>query len=78
MPDQLPWEPVFAQRADRFAGSEIRELLKLLGRGNIISFAGGIPDPELFAHEAIRSAADTLLADPMQRQLALQTSTGKR
>ena len=32
MPDQLPWEPVFAQRADRFAGSEIRELLKLLGR----------------------------------------------
>ncbi|MCB1397268.1 MAG: PLP-dependent aminotransferase family protein [Rhodobacteraceae bacterium] len=36
--------------------SEIRELLKLLDRPEIISFAGGIPDPALFPAEAFRDA----------------------
>lgn len=72
MSDGLSWEPEFARRAGRLGGSEIRELLKLLGRSNIISFAGGIPDPELFPHETVRAAANALLDDPDQRQIALQ------
>ena len=42
------WEPRYAARAERMRASEIRELLKLLDRPDIISFAGGIPDPALF------------------------------
>ena len=37
----------FAARVDRMRSSEIRELLKLI-RGDIISFAGGAPDPKTF------------------------------
>ena len=38
----------FAARETRMKASEIRELLKLLDRPDIISFAGGIPDAALF------------------------------
>ena len=35
----------FASRMDLLKGSEIRELLKLTARPDIISFAGGMPAP---------------------------------
>jgi DNA-binding transcriptional MocR family regulator len=38
------------------SASEIRELLKLLGRPEIISFAGGIPDPDFFPSTAVSRA----------------------
>ncbi|WP_292042464.1 PLP-dependent aminotransferase family protein [Mesorhizobium sp.] len=41
--------------------SEIRELLKLLDQPDIISFAGGIPDPSLFPAEAIGDAYQAVL-----------------
>ncbi len=37
----------YAARVDRMRSSEIRELLKLI-KGDIISFAGGAPDPDAF------------------------------
>lgn len=57
---------LFASRASRMKASEIRELLKLLERPGIISFAGGIPDASLFPIEAFSKA--------MQDALALQDS----
>ncbi|RUY33308.1 PLP-dependent aminotransferase family protein, partial [Mesorhizobium sp. M7A.F.Ca.US.001.04.1.1] len=52
---------LLASRSSRMKASEIRELLKLLDQPDIISFAGGIPDPALFPAEAIRDAyADVL------------------
>jgi DNA-binding transcriptional MocR family regulator len=51
----------FATRASRMKASEIRELLKLLDRPGILSFAGGIPDPALFpAEEFARAYAEAL------------------
>lgn len=47
---------LFATRAGRMKASEIRELLKLLDQPDIISFAGGIPDPALFPKEAFTQA----------------------
>ncbi|MGX8008212.1 aminotransferase-like domain-containing protein [Mesorhizobium sp. ORM8.1] len=41
--------------------SEIRELLKLLDQPDIISFAGGIPDPSLFPAQAIADAYQAVL-----------------
>jgi len=59
----MQWNDVLATRTTRMKASEIRELLKLLDQPDIISFAGGIPDPELFPTEAFRDAFNTVLTD---------------
>lgn len=66
------WSGDFARRAGRITGSEIRELLKLLARPGVISFAGGIPDPALFPREIIADAYGRLLAEPGSAAAALQ------
>ncbi|WP_375730417.1 aminotransferase-like domain-containing protein [Brucella ceti] len=60
----LDWENVFATRSKRMRASEIRELLKLLERPDIISFAGGIPDPALFPHDEFQAAYKDILGGP--------------
>lgn len=52
----LNWDTMFASRSSRMRASEIRELLKLLDRPDIISFAGGIPDPALFPDQEFKQA----------------------
>ena len=47
----------FASRMDRMKASEIRELLKLTAKPEIISFAGGLPAPELFPVKEIARKA---------------------
>lgn len=50
-----------SQRALGTKRSAIRELLKLTEKPEIISFAGGLPDPETFPHEELAEiAADEL------------------
>lgn len=50
-----------SQRALGTPRSAIRELLKLTEKPEIISFAGGLPDPETFPHEELaKIAADEL------------------
>ncbi len=60
----LDWESIFATRSSRMKASEIRELLKLLDRPDIISFAGGIPDPELFPNDVFREAYAEIFDGP--------------
>lgn len=62
----------FADRASSMEPSAIREFLKLLGQPGIISFAGGIPDPDLFPIEAINRSVSHIMADPARRSTALQ------
>ena len=50
--------------------SEIRELLKLTRKPDIISFAGGLPDPETFPVEEIKEACVWVLEN--ESALALQ------
>ena len=59
--------------------SEIRELLKLLDQPDIISFAGGIPDPALFPKGAFRAAyAEALGDDTATAALQYSVSEGYR
>lgn len=60
----------FALRADTLKGSEIREILKLTELPEIISFAGGLPAPELFPVETITQLTNKILTE--EGQLALQ------
>ncbi len=54
----------FSNRTSRMKASEIRELLKLLEKPGIISFAGGIPDAKLFPDEALKAVAADALSEP--------------
>lgn len=66
------WSDHYAQRETRMRASEVRELLKLLDQPDIISFAGGIPDPALFPQAAITDAYARILGDPARAAAALQ------
>jgi 2-aminoadipate transaminase len=58
-----PWKHRYAQRTQRMSSSAIRELLKLTQEPDIISFAGGLPAPELFPIEAFRAASEKVLSE---------------
>jgi len=64
------WKSRYAQRNQRMGRSVIRELLKLTMQPDIISFAGGLPAPELFPTQRLQEAACRILAD--KATLALQ------
>lgn len=69
------WTDRFSERMAHVRASEIRELLKLLDQPDILSFAGGIPDPALFPTERIAAVyADVLAATGAQ---ALQYSVSE-
>ncbi len=76
-PSTPNWDARFSDRMARVRASEIRELLKLLDQPDILSFAGGIPDPTLFPAERIRAANDAILADPDLAPQALQYSVSE-
>lgn len=71
------YEPALARRMDGMKASEIRELLKLLDKPGIISFAGGIPDPALFPAAAAAQGYSEALADPKTAAMALQYSVSE-
>src|SRR5260221_8599069 len=73
----VDWDKHYATRAGRMAASEIRGLLKLLDQPAVISFAGGIPDPELFPRAAIAAAYRRILGDPVRGAAALQYSASE-
>ena len=72
----LDWEQIFATRSSRMRASEIRELLKLLDQPDIISFAGGIPDPALFPDVAFKEAYSDIFSGA-QVNAALQYSVSE-
>lgn len=59
----MNWLERFAGRTHNMKPSAIREILKLTRRGNVISFAGGLPAPNLFPTERLKEAADTVLSE---------------
>jgi len=65
-----------SQRARETERSAIRELLKLTERPDIISFAGGLPDPETFPNEQLADIASRLLREESSRVLQYGTTEG--
>jgi 2-aminoadipate transaminase len=64
------WNERFAQRTRRMTSSVIRELLKLTEKPDVISFAGGLPAPEVFPYRETEAAAERVLRE--QGRVALQ------
>ena len=63
----------FAKRIDSLRASDIREILKITQRAEVISFAGGLPAPELFPVEEMKEISRLLMEE--SGRVALQYST---
>ncbi|MDF2571046.1 MAG: lysN [Sporomusa sp.] len=66
----------FANRMDLMSASEIREILKITQRPEVISFAGGLPAPELFPVEAMKQVAVKVLTEAGTEALQYSTTEG--
>jgi 2-aminoadipate transaminase len=69
---KTPWEYRYAQRTQRMGSSAIRELLKFTEIPDLISFAGGLPAPDVFPVKEFNAACDRVLRK--QGTMALQYS----
>ncbi|NPA24140.1 MAG: PLP-dependent aminotransferase family protein [Crenarchaeota archaeon] len=58
--------------------STIRDILKVLSRKDVISFAGGIPDPDTFPHEDIERAFSKCMRENWRKALQYTESQGVR
>lgn len=65
-----------AKRMTNIKASEIREILKITERPEVISFAGGLPAPELFPVEEIKKVNQLVLDTDAQKALQYTTTEG--
>jgi 2-aminoadipate transaminase len=56
-----PWDYRYAQRTQKMTSSAIRELLKITEQPDVISFAGGLPAPDVFPYKEIEQACIRVL-----------------
>ena len=73
---QTPWEYRYAHRMQKMGSSVIRELLKLTEQPDIISFAGGLPAPEVFPVKEFREACNYVLDHFGPQALQYSTTEG--
>ena len=70
------WDERYALRTDHIGSSAIRELLKLTSLPDVISFAGGLPAPEVFPIEKFKEASDIVLTEMGEKALQYGTTEG--
>jgi 2-aminoadipate transaminase len=75
---QILWDQQYSQRTRRMRSSAIRELLKLTELPEVISFAGGLPAPEVFPVEKISAIAQRILHDAGPQALQYSATEGYR
>lgn len=73
-----PWNHRYAQRMQFMGSSMIRELLKLTEKPGLISFAGGLPAPDVFPVESFRAATDKVLREHGPVALQYSATEGYR
>ena len=72
------WDTRFAQRTQRITSSAVRDLLNLTEQPDFISFAGGLPAPEVFPVEEVAAAAEQVLVEQGSRVLQYGATEGYR
>ncbi|MBN2043710.1 MAG: PLP-dependent aminotransferase family protein [Anaerolineales bacterium] len=70
------WVKNFAKRTERMQSSAIRELLKISNMPGVISFAGGLPSPDVFPIERFIEASETVLRQHGDQALQYGTTEG--
>lgn len=69
-------EEFFSSRVAGMRSSEIRELLKLLDRPEMISFAGGLPNPDAFPIEKMKRVVNHVMEVHAREALQYGTTEG--
>jgi 2-aminoadipate transaminase len=69
---------LFADRVNEIPKSFIREILKVVDDPEIISFAGGLPNPDFFPIEEIQKASIKVLEEDGSNVLQYSTTEGYR
>jgi 2-aminoadipate transaminase len=75
---EVQWEKKFAHRMQQMKSSAIRELLKVTEQPEMISFAGGLPAPEVFPVERVEMATHKVLTERGEQALQYGATEGYR
>jgi len=73
----MDYNPLFSKVVSRSKASAIRELLKIIARPEIISFAGGLPAPAIFPTKEIKDIFDTVLTKTDKEALQYGATEGQ-
>lgn len=74
----MNYQQFFSETATGVKASAIRELLKVIARPEIISFAGGLPAPDLFPSREIAQIMHDVVAQHPQESLQYGTTEGQQ
>ena len=74
----LDWEAHLAERTKFMRSSAIRELLKITQNPEIISFAGGLPAPEVFPLREVEEACTYVVRELGKKALQYSATEGYR
>lgn len=73
---QSVYNDLFSERCKTMKASEVRELLKLTQQPDIISFAGGLPNPLAFPKEEIAEVVEYVIKEKWSQALQYSTTEG--
>lgn len=73
----MDYNKLYSKVVSRSKASAIRELLKLLSKPQIISFAGGLPDPTLFPTKEIADIMQDVVTNSPKEALQYGTTEGQ-
>ncbi|MGL4831348.1 MAG: PLP-dependent aminotransferase family protein [Propionibacteriaceae bacterium] len=73
----MSFEFPVSHRFDNVSSSPTRDILAVLSRGDIISFAGGIPDPALFPVQKLAEASAWVYENRASRALQYSATPGE-
>ena len=73
----MDYNKLYSQTAKSVKASAIRELLKVISRPNVISFAGGLPDPNLFPADTIATIMGQVVQASPKEALQYGTTEGQ-
>ena len=69
-------DPLFAERTKGLKGSAIREIFKIIKQPDIISFAGGLPAPEMFPTKELAEISKDILINNGSEALQYNITEG--
>ncbi len=74
----MNYDTLFSKVVSRSKASAIRELLKVIARPDIISFAGGLPAPELFPVKEVSAILQDVMRTHSKEALQYGTTEGQQ
>jgi Transcriptional regulators containing a DNA-binding HTH domain and an aminotransferase domain (MocR family) and their eukaryotic orthologs len=72
----IRFESFFSAQTRLMRASEIRDLLKLTEGRDVISLAGGLPDPETFPREEIKKILEDIMSNNWREALQYSATAG--